>query len=63
MNTTKKFIKTSIIYLIGNVLSKLIAFILIPIYTTYISPNIYGEFDLINSLISLVVPLSLGRII
>lgn len=57
MNTTKKFIKTSIIYLIGNVLSKLIAFILIPIYTTYISPNIYGEFDLINSLISLVVPL------
>lgn len=57
MNTTKKFIKTSIIYLIGNVLSKLIAFIVIPIYTTYISPNIYGEFDLINSLISLVVPL------
>lgn len=57
MNTTKKFIKTSIIYLIGNVLSKLIAFVLIPIYTTYISPNIYGEFDLMNSLISLVAPL------
>ncbi len=62
MNTTKKFIKTSIIYLIGNVLSKLIAFILIPIYTTYISPNIYGEFDLINSLISLVVPLNFFQV-
>ncbi len=57
MNNTKKFIKTSIIYFIGNVLSKLMAFFLIPIYTIYISTEIYGKYDLISSIISLVVPL------
>ena len=57
MNNTKKFIKTSIIYFIGNVLSKLMAFILIPIYTIYINTEIYGKYDLISSIISLVVPL------
>lgn len=57
MNNTNKFIKTSIIYFIGNVLSKLMAFILIPIYTIYINTEIYGKYDLISSIISLVVPL------
>lgn len=40
-----KFVKTSGIYLIGNVLTKAVAFIMLPIYTKYLSPSDYGTYD------------------
>ena len=41
-----RFIRTTGIYLVGNVLTKLIAFLLLPIYTGYLSPAEYGTYDL-----------------
>ena len=57
MNSLFKFIKTAIIYFLGNILNKLIALILLPLYTRLISPEQFGYFDLSTSLLSLIVPL------
>ena len=40
-----KFIKSSGIYFIGNVLIKMISLILLPVYTKYIPPNDFGTYD------------------
>lgn len=40
-----KFIKSSGIYFVGNVLIKAIAFLMLPIYTKYINPTDYGTYD------------------
>lgn len=60
--TIIRFIKTSITYFIGNVSTKLIAFLLIPIYTAYLNPSEYGGYDLIISILNLVVPLAFFQI-
>ena len=57
MNKVTKLIKTAFIYFIGNVSSKLLAFLLIPLYTSYISTNDYGIYDIITSIMSLCVPI------
>lgn len=44
--TIKRFFKTSGIFLIGNALSKIITFLLLPLYTNYISTTDYGYYDL-----------------
>ena len=41
-----RFIKSSGIYFVGTVLTKLISFLLLPLYTSYISPEGYGTYDL-----------------
>lgn len=45
MKELGRFVKTTGIYLIGNVLTKAIAFIMLPIYTKYLTPTDYGTFD------------------
>lgn len=45
MNDLKKFIKSSGIYFLGSILSKLIAFFMLPIYTRYLNPSQFGEYD------------------
>ncbi len=47
MNKTKKnFLKSSICYLLGNILSKVVVVFLLPLYTHSISPADYGRYDL-----------------
>lgn len=46
MNDLKRFIKSSGIYFLGSILGKLIAFFMLPIYTKYLSPSQFGEYDL-----------------
>lgn len=46
MKDLKKFIKSSGVYLLGNVLTKAISFLLLPMYTKYLSPADYGTYDL-----------------
>lgn len=46
-----KFIKSSGIYFVGTVMTKLISFFLLPLYTAYINPNDYGVYDLQNAYI------------
>lgn len=52
MNGTKSFVKSTAVYFFGSILSKLIVFFLLPIYTTYISPEHYGYYDLVVNYIT-----------
>ena len=45
MSSTKKFFKSSMVYFMGNVLTKIISFFLLPLYTTRISTDEYGYFN------------------
>ncbi len=47
-----RFIKSSGIYFVGTVLTKLISFLLLPLYTAYINPSDYGVYDLYNAYIT-----------
>jgi O-antigen/teichoic acid export membrane protein len=51
------FIKSSCIFFIGNVSSKLVILLLLPIYTKYISPREFGIYDLTIAYINLAIPL------
>lgn len=56
MTKTKKLLINTIIFGIGNIGSKLILIILIPVYTFYLSTEQYGYVDLITTIITLVIP-------
>lgn len=45
MKDLLKFIKTSGVYFAGTVLTKLISFLLLPLYTSYIDPDGMGVYD------------------
>lgn len=63
MKREKILIKNTIIYAIGNFGSKFLVFLLLPLYTSYLSPDDYGYFDLVITSISLLVPLITFQII
>lgn len=46
MKDLNKFIKSTGVFLIGNVLSKTIVFFMLPLYTKYLSPSDFGVYDL-----------------
>lgn len=53
----KKFAKTSMIFFIGTVLSKVVSFFMIPLYTKYVSQATMGEFDLIITYVNAIIPI------
>ncbi|WKA57816.1 oligosaccharide flippase family protein [Planococcus shenhongbingii] len=57
MGIARKFIKTSAVFFLGNTLTKLVSFLLIPLYTAKIAPESFGYYDLSISLINLAVPI------
>lgn len=57
MSKAKKFIKTSAIYFVGQMATKLIAMFLLPLYSNKFSPEQFGYFDLTNGVLSVIVPL------
>lgn len=57
MDSQKKLIKNIIVFGIGNLGSKLISVILVPLYTYYLSTNEYGTVDLITTTTSIFIPL------
>lgn len=62
MNKMKRFIETAGVYLIGNVLSKLIGFFLLPLYTGKLLPDQFGTYDLVVTIISLSAPIAFFQI-
>lgn len=44
-NKFKTLVKDTLIFAIGNVGSKIILFFLIPLYTAYLTQELYGVFD------------------
>lgn len=57
MSREKNLIKNTIILSIGTLLPKLASFITLPIYTSYLTKAEYGIYDLIFTIISLVIPI------
>lgn len=56
------FLKNSGIYFLGDFLSKLVTFFLLPIYSKYILPADFGYFDLTTSYLMLLIPLVTAEI-
>lgn len=56
MSKMIQFAKTSGIYFIGQISSKLIAFFLLPFYTRLISPDEFGYYDLVLTILNFATP-------
>ena len=52
----KSLMKDTFIYAIGTLGSKLIVFLLIPLYTYYLTAEQFGQVDLINTVVALLSP-------
>ena len=55
MSKIKRFIQTALTYLAGNILSKLVTFFLIPLYTNKLTTGDYGDYDVVVTIITLLV--------
>lgn len=56
MNSYKKLVNNSIIFSIGNLGSKIVSFILVPLYTYYLSATEFGTVDLVVTTSTMLVP-------
>ena len=61
MNKNKELIKNTLIIFVGKFCTQFLVFILIPIYTRYLLTSDYGYVDLIQTYISLLVPIIILR--
>lgn len=57
LSREKSLVKNTIIITIGKVCTQLITFFLLPVYTSLLSTEEYGTVDLLNTLISLCLPI------
>lgn len=57
MSKKKQFAKTTIIIFFGKVCTQLISFFLLPLYTAYLATEEYGLVDLIQTYVTLFVPI------
>ena len=62
MNRISRFIKTALTYFAGNILSKLVTFFLIPLYTNKLEPADYGNYDLVTTIIIFMVSVAFFQI-
>ncbi len=56
MSKEKSLLKNTAIVTVGRVCTQLLSFLLLPLYTVYLSTEEYGVVDLLNTLISLLIP-------
>lgn len=56
-NRNKKLLLGTIIYGIGNLGTKFLSFLIVPLYTFYINPADLGDYDLLCTTINLLAPL------
>lgn len=56
MNEKKALAKNTFIIFLSKIFTQFISFLLLPFYTCYLSNSSYGTIDLINTYISLLVP-------
>lgn len=57
MNKVEKFAKSSIIYFVGQMATKLVSFLLLPLYSNRFTTEAYGYFDFTSSILNVIVPL------
>ena len=56
MNKENRLVKNVILYTIGNLGSKVLVMLIVPIYTHYMNPAEIGYYDLIVTLAGLICP-------
>lgn len=56
MSKEKTLLKNTAIVTIGKICTQLISFFLLPLYTTFLTKEEYGVVDILNTLISLLIP-------
>ena len=56
-NKNKSLIQGTIIYAIGSFGTKILSFLIVPLYTYYISTTDMGVYDLLNTTASLLAPI------
>lgn len=57
MSKERTLVKNTAIVTIGKICTQLISFFLLPLYTTFLTTTEYGVVDLLNTLISLLIPI------
>ena len=57
-NSYKKLFSNTIIFAIGSFSSKILVFLLLPIYTTVLSKSEYGTVDLIVQIANFMLPIA-----
>lgn len=57
MNRYKKLFSNSIVFSIGNLGSKMITFLMVPLYTRFLTTSQYGNSDVISTIVSLLTPI------
>lgn len=57
MNRTKRLGRDIILFALASFVPKIISFFLVPLYTSYVSTSAYGTFDLLNTVVSLILPI------
>lgn len=61
-DNNKKILRGTAIYAIGNLGTKIITFLFVPLYTYYISPEEMGDYDLLLTTVALLTPLITLRV-
>ena len=56
MSKSLDFIKTSGIYFAGNVLTKVLSFLLLPLYTSRLNPADFGYYNLSINILTVIIP-------
>ncbi|MCI9246365.1 MAG: oligosaccharide flippase family protein [Clostridia bacterium] len=57
MNKKKELVKNTVIIALGKISTKFVTFVLLPLYTTILSVEEYGTVELLNTLVSLCLPI------
>ena len=57
MSKKKELAKNTIIIFLGKVCTRLISFLLLPLYTSYLLTEEYGLVDLVTTYVTLIVPI------
>lgn len=56
MSRESKLAKNTVIYFIGSFGSKMLSFLLLPVYSNYLTQEAYGNYDLIHTIIQIAYP-------
>ena len=56
-NRERQLVKNTIIVAIGKICTQFISFFLLPLYTALLSTEEYGTVDLLNTCVSLIIPI------
>ncbi len=59
MKREKKLVESTIILFIGNIVPRLVQFVLLPLLTSHLSKKEYGLYELVATLVACLVPLAI----